>query len=183
LLIRPRERSLKWWCRVSAARIYRAAYARLYRAGLRVTFHYSYSLGGSWELCLPMVGRQFPRVGQRVAVHTVVTLQRRAAGCGAGSPAVPVGLLPSAKVPDFSGRSLSAATNWAYSRNLDWDADPLPPLRASAASSLFRNYTVVRQMPRPGRRLTLGIRTRTGSEGSFQPTPLQLRVRLSKRGL
>ena len=89
----------------------------------------------------------------------------------AASPGVPVGTLPSYRVPDFIGKPRTAAIDWIQHRNLYWAAT-IPPLHAGDAASLFANYTTTAQRPRPGAEMKLG------NEGhdSFQPTPLTLTV-------
>jgi hypothetical protein len=147
------------------------AYRKLHTAGLRVTFNSSFSLNWSYE-CMPIIAGSVPSAGTHVRRGSVVSLiAPRSPICPAASPAVPVGTLPSYRVPDFIGKPLTTAIAWIQHRNLYWAAT-IPPLQAGDATSLFANYTITRQRPRPGGAMKLG------NEGhhSFQPTPLSLTV-------
>lgn len=87
------------------------AYARLHRAGLRVSFTSAFSDGDAPDSpCLPTIGRQVPRGGRHVRSGTVVMLRLRRRLCSLGSPGVPIGRLPSAKVPQFVGRPIATAS-------------------------------------------------------------------------
>jgi hypothetical protein len=155
-----------------------AAYARLHRAGLRVSFPSSFSAGSLY--CLPPIAQQSPRPGRRVRKGAVVTLRAKPPRCGVSSPGVPTGRLPSAKVPDFADQSVSAAVAWAESHRLYWEVDQLPPLVAGSAPGLLGNYRVTSQRPPADSVLALGIGTGGGNQGSFQPTPLTLRGKSAK---
>ncbi len=146
------------------------AYLKLHAVGLSVTFTRPFSLDWSYE-CVPLVVGSVPRAGAAVRRGSAVSLLLRIPGCSVASPGVPVGRLPSYRVPDFIGKPLTAAIAWIQHRNLYWAAT-IPPLRAGNAASLFANYTITRQRPRPGGAMKLG------NEGhdSFQPTPLSLTV-------
>ena len=146
------------------------AYRKLHAAGLSVTFTLPFSLDWSGE-CVPLVTGSVPRAGADVRRGSAVSLLMRIPGCGVASPGVPVGRLPSHRVPDFIGKPLTAAIAWIQHRNLYWAAT-IPPLHAGDAATLFANYTITRQRPRPGGAMKLG------NEGhdSFQPTPLSLTV-------
>jgi beta-lactam-binding protein with PASTA domain len=146
------------------------AYLKLHAAGLSVAFTLPFSLDWSYE-CVPLVVGSVPRAGADVRRGSAVSLRVRIPGCGAASPAVPVGRLPSYRVPDFVGKPLTAAIAWIQHRNLYWAAR-IPPLRAGDAATLFANYTVTAQRPRPGSRMQLGIK----GQDSFRPTPLSLTV-------
>lgn len=151
------------------------AYARLHRAGLRVSFPSPFSDGDApASPCLPTIGRQVPRGGRHVRSGTVVTLRLRRRLCSGGSPGVPIGRLPSAKVPLFVGRPIATAVAWADRHNLYWQVDKLPPLIAGNAPDLLGNYRVISQQPTVGSSLTLGIAKGGGNQGSFAPTPLIL---------
>lgn len=150
----------------------RNAYRRLRRRGLRVRITHAFS---SASLCTSSPTRQSPRSGRAVRPGSVVTL--RGLMCGLGSPAVPVDP-PSAQVPDFVGRRVSAAVHWAEDHGLYWQVEHLPALAAGDERELFANYLVTDQEPAAGSILTLGVGERHGSSGSFRPTPLTVHGRL-----
>lgn len=147
------------------------AYLKLHDAGLSVTFTRPFSLDWSYE-CVPLVAGSVPGADAAVTRGSAVSLLLRIPPCGVASPGVPVGKLPSYRAPDFIGKPLTAAIAWIQHRNLYWAAT-IPPLHAGNAASLFANYTITRQRPRPGGAMKLG------NEGhdSFQPTPLKLTVK------
>jgi len=120
---------------------------------------------------VPIVAGSSPGAGTAVRRGSVISLLARIGLCPSASPAVPVGTLPSYRVPDFIGKRLTAAIAWIQYRNLYW-AGTIPPLRAGDASSLFANYTITAQRPRPRGRMQLGIE----GHDSFRPTPLSLTV-------
>lgn len=152
------------------------AYARLHRTGLRVSFTSAFSDGDAPDSpCLPTIGRQVPRGGRHVRSGTVVMLRLRRRLCSLGSPGVPIGRLPSAKVPLFVGRPIATAVAWAERHDLFWQVDKLPPLIAGNAPDLIDNYRVISQQPSAGSILAFGIAKGGGNQGSFTPTPLILR--------
>lgn len=148
------------------------AYRRLRLGGLRVSFHAAVT-----EACSPTIARQTPKPGARVTADSTTTLVLHTVLYGLGSPAVPVGRLPSARVLRFTHQPLLAAIAWTEAHQLDWDADPLPPLTNADAPTLLGNYQVITQHPQPGATLTLGIGHTNGDEGSWLPTPLHLLCR------
>jgi hypothetical protein len=154
------------------------AYASLHHAGLRVSYLRSFSEDSS--ACWPIIVREKPAAGSRVTPGSTVRLTARPPSCGIGRPAVPVGQLPSFKVPNFAGRPLSDAVHWADAHNLYWEAESLPRLVGGDAATLLNNYSVIKETPRAGSRLQLGIGTRQGNEGTFLPTPLTLRCRTTQ---
>jgi hypothetical protein len=151
-----------------------SAYARLHRTGLRVSFSGSFSTD---NMCLPLVTSSRPSSGQHVAAGTTITLHFRPAPCGAASPGVPTGPIPSARVPNFLGQRLTAAIKWVDQHGLDWRTGRLGGLFAADAPTLLANYRVVRQDPKPGSTLKLGVGSRHGNSGTFRPTPLFLSCR------
>lgn len=158
-----------------------AAYARLHRAGLRVSYRRSFSAGSALDICWPTIERQSTRAGQKVSEGAVVELFAQPPQCSVGSPGVPVGRLPSAKVPNFVGQPISDAAAWAQRHDLYWQTDQLPPLEAGDVPRLLDNYRVTGQQPAAGRVLAFGIATGGGNEGSFEPTPLTVRGKLIQR--
>jgi hypothetical protein len=155
------------------------AYARLRRLGLRVSFPTRFSEGAF--TCFPIISRQSPRPGRSLSNSATVTLAAQPPTCGAESPAVPVGRLPSAIVPSFVGRPVTTAVDWADKHHLYWHAERLPPLRSANGANLLANYRVAAQSPRAGARLSLGVGTRHGNTGTFRPTPLILHAQLATR--
>ncbi len=152
------------------------AYARLHRTGLRVRFTSAFSDGDAPDSpCLPTIERQVPRGARHVRSGSVVTLRLRRRLCSVGSPGVPIGRLPSAKVPLFVGRPIATAVAWADRHNLYWQVDQLPPITAGNAPDLIDNYRVSSQQPSAGSILAFGIAKGGGNQGSFTPTPLILR--------
>jgi hypothetical protein len=149
------------------------AYSELRRSGLRVSFPNSFDPG-----CLPTVSAQRPRAGEPVRGASTTVLTLRIVGCALGSPAVPVGPLPSATVPRFMGRPLLAAVAWVNKHQLSVQiTDGLPGLRNADAPQLLANYRITSQRPRPGATLTLGIGHSNASEGTWLPTPLRISCR------
>jgi hypothetical protein len=144
------------------------AYETLQGAGLRVSIPGLATIAPSTSFA----GTTTPAAGRLVPRNTTVTIRAKQVFLGVASPAVPFPL-PSAVVPNFSGAHVSAAAAWAESHDLFWVAT-LPPLIAGDAATLLANYRVVKQAPRAGATLELGIGTTTGSGGSFDPTPLRL---------
>jgi hypothetical protein len=146
------------------------AYLKLHAGGLSVTFTRPFSVDWSYE-CAPVVVGSVPRAGIDVRRGSTVSLLVRIPFCAAASPGLPVGTLPSYRVPDFIGKPLTAAIAWIQHRNLYWAAT-IPSLRTGDAASLFANYTITAQRPRPGGAMQLGIK----GPDSFRPTPLSLTV-------
>jgi hypothetical protein len=153
-----------------------AAYARLHRAWLRVSFPALYEGTGGLLGCDPTIAAQDPAAGTVTAGDRTVALTAGPRRCGLGSPGVPTGRLPSAVVPDFVGKPLTTAVSWAETHELYWDAAKLPPLVAARAPTLLANYRVTEQTPRAGATLRLGIDTHNGNEDTFRPTPLKLKT-------
>jgi hypothetical protein len=155
------------------------AYARLRRAGLRVSYPQSFSEGAF--ACEPIIDHETPAARSPVSAGVTITLTARPPTCGASSPGVPTGPLPSATVPNFASRPLTAAVNWAEKHRLYWEADNLPPLVGARGTQLLGNYQVTGQTPRAGSTLHLGVGSKHGNEGTFRPTPLELRCRFPNR--
>jgi hypothetical protein len=147
------------------------AYARLHQAGFRVTYPRSFSAGSL--SCAPVIGKQRPIAGALSRLPTV-TLTPQPPRCAAPSLALPTGPLPSALVPRFEGQSLLVAARWATTNELYWQVNRLPALRNGCWPQLLSNYAIVRQNPKAGMTLRLGIAHRHGQSGSFLPTPLKL---------
>ena len=115
-----------------------------------------------------------PRPGKRVSSGSTVLVATKFPPCGVASPAVPVPLPKPSRVPSFVGMPLSAAIGWVEERHLSWAAT-IPPLKAGDAPTLYANYVITNQKPRPGASLSVG----TDRHGGWLPTPLQLKVRSS----
>jgi hypothetical protein len=143
------------------------AYDRLHHAGFRVSFQGRLSLPPATAA----VTRQAPRAGGYARRGSIVKLRLAVPPTGAGSPAVP-NELKEFTVPDFHGRPVLAAVEWAESSQLQWEAS-LPPLSAGGAARLLDNYAVDRQEPTPGMQLSPG---RKDANGGFTPTPLKVRA-------
>jgi hypothetical protein len=155
------------------------AYASLHQAGFRVSYLRSFSEGSS--ACWPIIAHEQPAAVSQVTPGLTIKLIAPPSFCPIASPFLPVGQLPSFKVPNFAEQRLDNAVHWAYSHNLHWEADNLPRLVGGDASTLFANYQVVKETPRAGSRLKLGIETRHGNEGTFLMTPLILHRRTTQR--
>jgi hypothetical protein len=154
--------------------------------GLSAGQAYSMLHGLGLKVSLPRLDLQFvvdppdhvvaatPSAGQRVDVGDVVSLALGCSGCVAGSPSVPVHM-PRYRVPAFIGRTVERPHRWVVHKELFY-AFHLGRLVAGNASTLFGNYRVTRQSPRPGRELALGRGTRCchGTGGTFRPTPLAM---------
>jgi hypothetical protein len=146
------------------------AYLRLHAAGLLVTFNPSFALDWSYE-CLPVVVASIPRAGTQLTRGSVVSLRSRIPGCAYASPFTVAGIRPR-RVPDFIDKRLTAAIHWTRRHHLFWAAT-IPRLRAGAASSLFANYTITAQRPRPGSTILPVVEDHRGA----RPTPLTLTIR------
>ena len=150
------------------------AYRHLHAAGLRVSYPHSF-FDGSFE-CEPVVASQRPQASTTITAGDVVTLAPRRVLCSAGGLGVPVGRLPSARVPVFVGQSVATVRAWTHQHRLYWQANWLPPLRGGGAPQLLANYIVRTQTPRPGSILILGIAHKLKHGGTFRPTPLTVRA-------
>lgn len=151
------------------------AYQRLHRAGFEVSIPKGFdfdSLGPQ----LALVQQISPAVGSRLPRGSIVSLHV-GCRCSLGSPAVPVGTLPQYTVPDFAGKSIAAVRRWIAHKTLYLN-EHLGPLRAGNAASLYRNYRITNQYPRPGTTLSLGVTTddASGTPGTFTATPLSVRA-------
>ena len=150
------------------------AYATLHNRGLRVSVP-ALPAADPLYTC-DVVGTQTPRAGRSVAVGTVVSLRLALAPrCGLGSPALPVGQLPSAVVPNLVGQPVSALLAWSAQTMLYWAIEALPPACATNADTLYDNYRIIAQHPAPGTTLTLGTGAGGAGGASFTPTPLTVR--------
>jgi hypothetical protein len=65
---------------------------------------------------------------------------------------------------------------WVEERHLSWAAT-IPPRKAGDAPSLYANYKIISQKPRPGARLTVGVGV--GGGGGWFPTPFRVTVKAS----
>jgi hypothetical protein len=151
---------------------FREAYAELHRDGLNVTFTHAFSLDWSGE-CLPRVTSTAPARGRSVPRNRIITLTGTSSMCGAASPGQPTPLPGPYRVPSFLGKPLPAAIKWVKAHQLSWAAT-IPALHKGRAASLYANYVITAQSPRPGDNLTVGVTT---SSGGWLPTPLKLKVR------
>jgi beta-lactam-binding protein with PASTA domain len=134
----------------------KAAYARLHRAGLRVTLRRGneMSMIGQHTLVPKKVISMKPAAGRRVRPGSVVTLVLHRSG--------PLQDLrtrsrPYYRVPNFVGRMVSAAHIWIRSKVLFF-VGHLAPLRGGDARTLLANYRVDRQSPSPGTMLRFSNR-------------------------
>jgi hypothetical protein len=144
------------------------AYRRLHAAGFRVSIPEGFELD---SLASPVaeVLEISPHPNARRPRGSIVTVH---AGCECmlGSPAVPVGRLPRYRIPDFAHNPVGAAQRWIDRKTL-YLTEHIGPLDAGDASSLYGNYRIHRQQPRPGRLLSLGIGTYNvaRTSGTFMP--------------
>jgi hypothetical protein len=151
----------------------RAAYARLAQAGLRMAIPEPFSLR---SLCLPIARTQSPAAGKRAPRGATVAVRQLT--CLLGSPAG--GPQQAAVVPDFTGRTASAAVSWAERNQLYWELDRLPALRPSTRKALLDNYVVTSQQPAPGSLLARGMPCPGVATGCFEATPLVMRARVRR---
>jgi beta-lactam-binding protein with PASTA domain len=138
------------------------AYERLHRAGFEVSILEGFevdSLGPQ----LALVQQLSPAAGSRLPRGSVVRLDV-GCSCAAASPSVPARTLPRYTVPDFAGQSVSLVRRWIANKTLYLN-EHVGPLRAGDAGSLYRNYTITKQYPRPGTTLSLGVRDVSGTSG------------------
>lgn len=141
------------------------AYDLLHRLGLRVGLSSGTTISSLYEPSVELT----PAVGTRVAVGSTVELTP--AGGPMGSPSV-LKSHPHYRVPDFTGRTATAAIAWADSHQMFWAVPALPALSSSSAPHLFDAYRVVAQQPKPGGTIVQGVMVGSG----FKPTPLTLTV-------
>lgn len=139
------------------------AYDILHRLGLRVELTRQTAVSSLIE---PTV-KLSPRAGARVPRARTVKITPEHGPIG--SPAV-LKSHPHYRVPDFTGRTASAAIGWAERHDMFWAIPKLPTLRASDAPHLFDAYRVVAQQPKPGGTIVQGVMIGHG----FKPTPLTL---------
>lgn len=146
------------------------AYRRLHRAGFKVSIPKGFELD-TLTASVAVVQHMYPSAGRRLRDGSFVRL-RVGCECAIGSPAVPVGTLPRYSVPDFDGRTIGAVRRWIARKAL-FVTEHIGPLRAGNADSLYENYRIARQHPRPGTALSLGIVVHDvpGTPG-FRSTPL-----------
>ena len=124
------------------------------------------------SLHVPLVARQRPLPGTRVARGTTVTLTLESGSLGS-----PAWEPTEATVPDFVGESVSDAVHWANEAGLFWEVNGLGRLRASRSESLLDAYRVERQRPAPGSKLRPGI-----VDDGFLLTPLVIDAELAPAG-
>jgi hypothetical protein len=124
------------------------AYARLHRAGLRVTITQGFenSLVHGNVLVPKQVQSMTPASGQLVKAGSIVTLILR---CQCRRGTIRGKRRPAYRVPDFRRRRASVAYNWVRSKIVFLIAH-LGPLQAGDAPTLFANYRINRQSPKPG---------------------------------
>lgn len=148
------------------------AYGHLRRAGLTVTTP-SFTLGGV-GLCWPRIAAQSPGPGTHVGRGSTVVLRLKSGGCALGSPAVPEPFPPPVVVPDFVAEPVAATRRWAGHHDLYWLAR-LPALKVGTTRHVLDNFVVLKQRPRAGSMLSLGVAG--PKQGSFRPTPLDITAR------
>jgi hypothetical protein len=151
------------------------AYAGIHHVGLAVSYPTGFTFTYDQQ-CFPIVTSSRPSAGTLLQRGTTVTLLTHAVFCAIASPALPVGRLPTYRVPNFVGKRVPTAITWDEHRNLYWSGR-FPALRSGRARTLFANYVVTHQAPSAGARIRLGIR---GTD-SFTATPLVLTAKPAPR--
>ena len=146
------------------------AYDLARAAGFRVAISNRFSVAA---LCEPIAERQSPPRGALLREGGVVTIN--AGICPLGSPGVRRPM-PSAVVPDFTGKPASEVVDWAETREMFWWVRGASPLAAGSTPHLLDNYRVLRQSPRPGARLRPGVLLRSGGSRGFRVTPITVWV-------
>lgn len=141
------------------------AYDILHRLGLHVEVTQQTAIT---SLVVPVV-KLSPPAGARVRRGSTIMITPEQGLIG--SPAV-LKSHPHYRVPNFSGRPLSAAIRWADAHYMFWAIPILPALPASSAPDLFDAYRIVGQQPKPGGTIVQGVMVGKG----FKPTPLTLSV-------
>jgi hypothetical protein len=124
-----------------------AAYARLHRAGLRVSIRkgFGFQFLHKGHLIFPrVVVHMTPKPGRLVAPRSVITITVRCQ-CQPGHTREPRHK-PSYQVPALAGRPALAAYTWVRTKILVFIAH-LGPLHAGNARTLFGNYFTTRQSP------------------------------------
>ena len=127
-----------------------AAYRQLHRAGFRVTIRHPFalsSLSHGYVYFPVTVVRTEPAPGRLVREGSVVTVFLRCE-CRPGHTLEPRHK-PAYEVPAFTGGFLGAAYRWARPKVLVFEAR-LGSLHAGDARTLFANYQIDQQSPRPG---------------------------------
>ena len=147
------------------------AFDRLRARGLRVaipsTLHFE-------ATSPPMVAKQMPPAGTRVAWGSIVTLRPPSFLGLVGSPVGPE-KLPVYRVPEFNGKPLADAVAWTKGKTVYWASD-LPPLPPSNAKHLFDAYVITSQRPAAGSDLKLWTPARMRGFVGVRLTPLTLEV-------
>jgi len=152
---------------------YTEDYIDLHRLGLRVTIPHGFAYGPNGPS--DPAGSD-PPAGTRVPAGSTVRLVGRGAPI-VSNPVIMPGPLPSAIVPQIAGRRASVALTWVERHKLEFAAH-LGPLQAGDAPTLFANYRITRQDPRPGKRLALGTdRILTKRTAGISLTPLTVWAR------
>lgn len=141
------------------------AYDILHRLSLRVEITQQTAIT---SLVVPVV-KLSPHAGARVPSGSTIKITPEHGLIG--SPSV-LKSHPHYRVPDFSGRPLSAAIRWADAHQMFWAIPKLPALPASNEPHLFDAYRIVGQQPKPGGTIVQGVMVGRG----FRPTPLTLTV-------
>lgn len=141
------------------------AYDILHRLGLRVAVTQQTSIT---SLVVPIV-KLSPHAGAQVPRGSTIKMTPEHGLIG--SPAV-LKSHPHYRVPDFNGRPLTAAIQWADAHQMFWAIPNLPALPASSEPHLFDAYRIVGQQPRSGGTIVQGVMVGKG----FRPTPLTLTV-------
>jgi hypothetical protein len=124
-----------------------SAYARLHRAGLRVSIRngFEFDLLYKGRVIYPrLVVRMTPKPGRAVRKGSVVTLSVRCK-CQTGHTREPAHK-PLYQIPPLAGRPAIAAYTWVRPKVLGFVAH-LGSLHAGNAPTLFGNYFATRQAP------------------------------------
>jgi beta-lactam-binding protein with PASTA domain len=146
------------------------AYDLVREAGFRVEISTRFT---ATSLCVPIATEQLPPAGAPMPGGGVVTIS--AGFCPLASPAFRTPM-PTATVPDFTGKPASEVVAWASSREMLWSVRGAPALAAGSAPHLLDNYRVTRQTPRAGTRLRPGVFVQSGGSRGFRPTPITVWV-------
>jgi len=147
------------------------AFDRLRAQGLRVAIPSTLRFEA---MTSPMVAKQMPPAGTRVAWGSTVTLRPPSFPGPIGSPSGP-DKLPIYRVPEFNGKPLADAVAWTNGKTVYWASD-LPPLPPSSAKHLFDAYVITSQRPAAGSDLKLWAPAAMRGFVGVRLTPLTLEV-------
>lgn len=147
------------------------AYSRLHAAHLRVSVASHFTVE-NYTRSGPQVMGLTPAAGRSVARNSVISARLKC-GCFDETPGVPPGKLPRYVMPAFVGRAGSSVSGWARGKLVALDFR-FGRLTAGEASTLLRNYVVVKQSPSAGRKVSFGRRL---DGGAFRVQPITVWLR------